>query len=79
MRYLLLIIFYLVSLAITLSVDRIQRFAKFIVFHIPDKIRNITRGSDKFSGRSQVMGQFRLYRCKGMSGIAASHIVSNKA
>ena len=43
--------------------------------YIPDKIRNATRRTDQLSGRSQVMGQFRLYRCKGMSVTAALHIV----
>ena len=46
---------------------------------IPDKIRNATRRTDQLSGRSQVMGQFCLYRCKGMSGTAALHIVCNQA
>ena len=50
-----------------------------IVQYIPDKIRNATRRTDQLSGRSQVMGQFRLYRCKGMSGTAALHIVCNQA
>ena len=47
--------------------------------YTPDKIRNATRRSDQLSGRSHVMGQFRLYRCKGMSGTAALHIVCNQA
>ena len=47
--------------------------------NIPDKIRNATRRNDQLSGRSQVMGQFRLYRRKGMSGTAALHIVCNQA
>ena len=46
---------------------------------IPDKIRNATRRADQLSGRSQVMDQFRLYRCKGMSGTAALHFVCSKA
>ena len=46
---------------------------------IPDKIRNAIRRTDQLSGGSQVMGQFRLYRCKGMSGTAALHIVCNQA
>ena len=45
---------------------------------IPGKIRNATR-KNELSGRSQVMGQFRLYRCKGLSGTAALHIVVNEA
>ena len=47
--------------------------------YIPDKIRNVTRRTDQLSGTSQVMSQFRLYRCKGMSGTAALHIVCNQA
>ena len=52
-----------------------------VIIYIPDKIRNATRRTDKLSGRSQVMGQFRLYRCKGMSGTAALplHIGCNQA
>ena len=41
------------------------------IHNIPDKIRNATRRTVQLSGRSQVMGQFRLYRCTGMSGTAA--------
>ena len=48
-------------------------------FIIPDKILNSTRRTDKLSGKSQVMGQFRLKRCKGMSGTAALYIVCNQA
>ena len=47
--------------------------------NIPDKIRNTTRRTDQLSGRSHVMVQFRLYRCKGMSGTAALHIECNQA
>ena len=50
-----------------------------ILLCIPDKIRNATCRTDRLSGRSHVMGQFRLYRCKGMSGTAALHIVCNQA
>ena len=46
---------------------------------IPDKIRNATRITDQLSGRQQAMGQFGLYRCKGMPGTAALHIVCNQA
>ena len=46
--------------------------------HIPDKIRNATRRTDQLSGRSQVMGPFRLYRGKAMSGTAALHYVCNQ-
>ena len=49
------------------------------IVSIPDKIRNATRRTDQLSGISQVMAQFRLYRCKGMSGTAALHIVCNQA
>ena len=47
--------------------------------NIPDKIRNATHRTDQLSGRSQVMDQFRLYRCKGISGTDALGIVSNQA
>ena len=33
-------------------------------YNIPDKIRKATLRTDQLSGRSQVMGQFRLYRSK---------------
>ena len=45
--------------------------------YIPDKIRKAARRTDQLLGRTQVIGQFRLYRCKGMSGTAALHIVCN--
>ena len=50
------------------SVDRITGFTgeDYTLNYIPDKIRNATRRTDQLSGRSQVMGQFRLYRCKGV-------------
>ena len=32
----------------------------------------------KISGRSHVIGQFRLYLCKGMSGIASLHVFCNQ-
>ena len=47
--------------------------------YILDKIRNAIRRTDQLSGRSQVIGQFRLYRCKGMSGTTALHVVCNQA
>ena len=49
------------------------------LLYIPDKIRNATRRTDQLSGRSQVMGELRLYRCKGISGTASLHIVCNQA
>ena len=45
---------------------------------IPDKMRNATRRTDQLSGRTQVMGQFRLVSVKGMSGTVALHIVCNQ-
>ena len=45
--------------------------------YIPDKIRNATRRTDQLSVRKQVMGQFRLFRCKCMSGTAALPGVKN--
>ena len=50
-----------------------------ITHYIPDKIRNATRITDQLAGRPQAMGHFRLYRCKGISGTAALHIVCNQA
>ena len=47
--------------------------------HIPDKKRNSARRTLQLSGRSQVIGQFSLYQCKGMSGTAALHIFCNQA
>ena len=41
---------------------------------MPDKIRNATRRTDQLSGRSQVIFQFRLYRCEGMSATTAFFI-----
>ena len=49
------------------------------LYNIPDKIRNATRRTNQLSGRSQVIGQFRLYRCTDMSGTTALHIVCNQA
>ena len=57
----------------------LSTFSPSMCLDIPDKIRNATRKTDQLSRRSQVMGQFRLYRCKGMSGTAALHIVCNQA
>ena len=54
-------------------------FRILLLIYISDKIRNATRTTDQLSGRSQVMGQFRLYRCKGVPGTAALHIVRNQA
>ena len=47
--------------------------------HIPDKKRNAPLRTVLLSGRSQVIGQFSLYQCKGMPGTAASHILCNQA
>ena len=57
----------------------LSKISFLLKIYIPDKIRNATRRTDQLSGRSQVMGQFRLYRCKGMSETAALHIVCNQA
>ena len=42
--------------------------------HIPDKKRNAPLRTVQLSGRPQVIGQFSLYQCKGMSGAAASYV-----
>ena len=47
--------------------------------NIPDKKRNAPLKTVQLSGRSQVIGQFSLYQCKGMSGTAALHIFCNQA
>ena len=49
--------------------------------NIPGKKRNAPLRTVQLSGRSQVIGQFSLYQCKGMSGTvyAASHIFCNLA
>ena len=46
---------------------------------IPDKKRNAPLRTVQLSGRSQPIGRFSLYQCKGMSGTAASHVFCNKA
>ena len=42
--------------------------------YIPDKKRNAPLRTVQLSGKSQVIDQFSLYQCKGMSVTAASHI-----
>ena len=44
---------------------------------IPDKKRNAPLRTGQLSGRSQMIGQFSLYQCKGMSSTAALHIFCN--
>ena len=46
--------------------------------HIPDKKRNAPHRTAQTSGRSHVIGQFRLYICKGMSGAVVLHIFCNQ-
>ena len=46
---------------------------------IPNKKRNAPLKTVQLSGRSQVICQFSLYQCKGMSGTAASHVFYNQA
>ena len=60
---------------------RIKNKTKYMFIHfestlrkqhdIPDKIRNAASRTGQLSGRSQVMGHFRLYSCKCVSGTAA--------
>ena len=45
---------------------------------IPNKKRNAPLRTVQLSGKSQVIGQFRLYQCKGMSGTAALHVFCNQ-
>ena len=47
--------------------------------HIPDKKRNAPLRTVQLSGRSQVIGRFSLYQCKGMPGTAALHVICNQA
>ena len=45
--------------------------------YIPDQKGTARRRTAQLSGRSQVIGQFRLYRCKGMPGTVALHVFCN--
>ena len=55
-------------------------FCQYIDFYnIPDKKRNAPRRTVQLSGKSQVIGQFSLYQCKGMPVTAASHVFCNQA
>ena len=47
--------------------------------YIPDKKRNAPLRTVQLSGKSQVIGQFSLFQCKGMSVTAASHVFCNQA
>ena len=47
--------------------------------YISNKKRNAPLKTVQLSGRSQVLGQFSLYQCKGISGTAASHVFCNLA
>ena len=47
--------------------------------NIPNKKRNAPLRTVQLSGKSQVIGQFSLYQCKGMSVTAASHVFFNQA
>ena len=47
--------------------------------YIPDKKRKAPLRSVHLSEKSQVIGQFSLYQCKGMSGTAASNVFCNQA
>ena len=42
------------------------------VKYIPDKKKNAPLRTVQLPGRSQVIGKFSLYQCKGMSGTVAS-------
>ena len=55
-----------------------QRPCLFHISSIPDKKRNTPLRTVQLSGKSQVIDQFSLYQCKGMSGTAASHIFCNQ-
>ena len=47
--------------------------------YIPDKKRNAPLRTVQLSGKSQVIDQFSLYQCKGISGTAASPVFCNQA
>ena len=47
--------------------------------NIPDKKRNTPLRTVQLIGRSQGIGQFSLYQCKGMSNTAVSHVFCNLA
>ena len=49
------------------------------IYYIPDKKRNAPLTTVQLSGKSQVIGQFSLYQCKGMLVTAASHVFCNQA
>ena len=51
----------------------------YFLNYIPDKKRNAQLRTVQLSGRSQVIGQFSLYQCKGMPGTAALHVFCNRA
>ena len=61
-----------------LNIDSVLRVADSSIC-IPDKKRNAPLRTVRLSGRSQVIGQYTLYQCKGMSGTAASHVFCNQA
>ena len=56
-------------------------YARIIIssVYIPNKKRNAPLRTVQLSGRSQVICQFSLYQCKGMSSTAASHVFCNQA
>ena len=56
-----------------------QNTLKAFVVNIPDKKRNAPLRTVQLPGRSQGIGQFSLYQCKGMSSTAASHVFCNLA
>ena len=65
------------TVAIFVTYNRLEFKSKLPI--IPDKKRNTPLRTVQLSGRSQVLGQFSLYDCKGMSGTAASHVFCNLA
>ena len=48
-------------------------------FNIPDKKRNAPLRTVQPAGIKQVIGQFSLHQCKGMSCTVASHVFCNLA
>ena len=58
---------------------RFMRYSNLFFLNIRDKKRNAPLRTVQLPGKSQGIGQFSLYQCKGMSSTAASHVFCNLA
>ena len=65
----MLLLIYIIQMPISSKSDK----------YIPNKKRNAPLRTVQLLGRPQVIDQFGLYQCKGMSGTAALHIFCNLA